>query len=110
MKRNTTHSVRSAGSRSGRASRSRRRGGSVGGDVMGGELPGGGRFRHFGHRWEGVGVVWTNTNRGKRSVVLDLKSPEDLSRFKELLRSADIYIENWRPNVSASLGLGFDQL
>jgi crotonobetainyl-CoA:carnitine CoA-transferase CaiB-like acyl-CoA transferase len=82
----------------------------LGADVIKVEPPSGDPYRNFGHSWEGVGTVWTNSNRGKRSVVLDLKSPEDLSRFKELLSSADIYIENWRPHVSASLGLGFDQL
>jgi crotonobetainyl-CoA:carnitine CoA-transferase CaiB-like acyl-CoA transferase len=74
------------------------------------EPPSGDPYRNFGHGWEGVGTVWTNSNRGKRSVVLDLKSPEDLARFKALLSDADIYIENWRPHVSASLGLSFEQL
>jgi crotonobetainyl-CoA:carnitine CoA-transferase CaiB-like acyl-CoA transferase len=82
----------------------------LGADVIKVEPPSGDPYRNFGHSWEGVGTVWTNSNRGKRSVVLDLKSPEDLSRFKELLSHADIYIENWRPHVSASFGLGFDQL
>lgn len=82
----------------------------LGAEVIKVEPPSGDPYRNFGHSWEGVGTVWTNSNRGKRSVVLDLKSPEDLSRFKTLLSTTDIYIENWRPHVSASLGLGFDQL
>ncbi|SAK65594.1 L-carnitine dehydratase/bile acid-inducible protein F [Caballeronia arationis] len=82
----------------------------LGADVIKVEPPSGDPYRNFGHGWEGVGTVWTNSNRGKRSVVLDLKSPEDLARFKALLSDADIYIENWRPHVSASLGLSFEQL
>lgn len=82
----------------------------LGADVIKVEPPSGDPYRNFGHSWEGVGTVWTNSNRDKKSVMLDLKSPVDLSRFKALLSSADIYIENWRPHVSASLGLSFDQL
>jgi crotonobetainyl-CoA:carnitine CoA-transferase CaiB-like acyl-CoA transferase len=82
----------------------------LGADVVKVEPPTGDPYRNFGHSWEGVGTVWTNSNRGKRSVVLDLKSPEDLERFRALLADADLYIENWRPHVSASLGLAFGQL
>jgi crotonobetainyl-CoA:carnitine CoA-transferase CaiB-like acyl-CoA transferase len=82
----------------------------LGADVIKVEPPSGDPYRNFGHSWEGVGTVWTNSNRGKRSVTLDLKSPEDLSRFRALLSDADLYIENWRPHVSASLGLSFEQL
>ena len=82
----------------------------LGAEVIKVEPPSGDPYRNFGHSWEGVGTVWTNSNRDKKSVMLDLKSPDDLSRFKSLLSSADIYIENWRPHVSASLGLSFDQL
>lgn len=80
----------------------------LGADVIKVEPPTGDPYRNFGHSWEGVGTVWTNSNRGKRSVCLDLKLPDDLEKFKSLLRDADLYIENWRPHVSASLGLGFD--
>ncbi|SAL78742.1 L-carnitine dehydratase/bile acid-inducible protein F [Caballeronia terrestris] len=82
----------------------------LGADVIKVEPPSGDPYRNFGHSWEGVGTVWTNSNRGKRSVTLDLKSPEDLSRFRALLSDADLYIENWRPHVSASLGLSFEHV
>ncbi|BCZ83946.1 CoA transferase [Paraburkholderia terrae] len=80
----------------------------LGAEVIKVEPPTGDPYRNFGHGWEGVGTVWTNSNRGKRSVTLDLKSPDDLAKFKTLLRDADLYIENWRPHVSASLGLSFE--
>jgi crotonobetainyl-CoA:carnitine CoA-transferase CaiB-like acyl-CoA transferase len=82
----------------------------LGAEVIKVEPPTGDPYRNFGHAWHGVGTVWTNSNHGKKSVALDLKAEADLARFRELLRTADLYIENWRPHVSASLGLGFDQL
>jgi crotonobetainyl-CoA:carnitine CoA-transferase CaiB-like acyl-CoA transferase len=45
-------------------------------------------------------------NRGKRSIVLDLKKPEDLATAKKLIESADVVIENFRPGVMDRLGLG----
>lgn len=80
----------------------------LGADVIKVEPPTGDPYRNFGHRRQGVGVVWGNANRGKRSVTLDLKDAGDMERFRDLLREADVYIENWRPRVSAALGLGFD--
>lgn len=80
----------------------------LGADVIKVEPPTGDPYRNFGHSWDGVGTVWTNSNRGKRSVTLDLKSADDLAKFKVLLRDADVYVENWRPHVSASLGLSFE--
>jgi len=80
----------------------------LGADVIKVEPPGGDPYRNFGHSWDGTGTVWTNANRGKRSVTLDLKSADDLAKFKSLLAGTDLYIENWRPHVARSLGLGFD--
>lgn len=78
----------------------------LGAEVIKVEPPGGDGFRRFGHSREGFGASWTNANRGKRSVVIDLKSAEGLARFKGLLEKADVLIENWRPRVATSLGLG----
>ena len=49
-------------------------------------------------------------NRGKRGIVLNLKSAEGRSVFVRLARASDILIENYRPGVMASLGLGYDDL
>jgi crotonobetainyl-CoA:carnitine CoA-transferase CaiB-like acyl-CoA transferase len=49
-------------------------------------------------------------NRGKRSVVLDLKTREGHAAFERLVRSTDIVIENYRPGVMDALGLGYDTL
>src|SRR4029453_10342090 len=57
------------------------------------------------------GSVWATPanatgNRGKRSISLDLKQPEDLDVARRLMVSADVVIENFRPGVMARLGLG----
>lgn len=78
----------------------------LGADVIKVEPPGGDGFRRFGHNREGFGASWTNANRGKRSVVIDLKTPEGVTRLKKLIATADVLIENWRPRVSEQLGLG----
>ena len=49
-------------------------------------------------------------NRGKRNVVLDLKTPEGLAAAVALVDDADVVIENFRPGVMARLGLGYEAL
>ncbi|NUT08856.1 MAG: CoA transferase [Nonomuraea sp.] len=49
-------------------------------------------------------------DRGKRSIGLDLKSPEGVAAFKELARNADVVIEVFRPGVAERLGIGPDDL
>lgn len=80
----------------------------LGADVIKVEPPAGDGFRKFGHNRGGFGASWTNSNRGKRSIVIDLKTPEGIARLKGLLKTADVLVENWRPRVSESLGLGQD--
>jgi crotonobetainyl-CoA:carnitine CoA-transferase CaiB-like acyl-CoA transferase len=49
-------------------------------------------------------------NRNKRSVALDLKSPEGLADFHRLVRTADVVVENFRPGVTKRLGVDYDTL
>lgn len=57
-----------------------------------------------GPRWQTpANATW---NRGKRSIVLDLKQPDDLAIATQLLASADVVIENFRPGVMERLGVG----
>jgi CoA:oxalate CoA-transferase len=80
----------------------------LGAEVIKVEPPGGDGFRSFGHQVGGWSALWSSTNRGKRSIVLDLKDPDDLATMRQLLTQADVMVENWRPHVAASLGLGQD--
>ena len=49
-------------------------------------------------------------NRGKRSVVINLKTPEGVDAVKTLARDADIFVENYRPGVMETLGLDYASL
>ena len=49
-------------------------------------------------------------NRGKRSIVIDLKTAEGRDVCRRLAAAADIVVENYRPGVMASLGLGYEAL
>ena len=49
-------------------------------------------------------------NRGKRSIELDLKTPEGQANAQALAKKADIVIENFRPGVADRLGIGYEAL
>ena len=78
----------------------------LGADVIKVEAPGSGdTFRNFGRPPTYVSAPFANMNRGKRSVVLDLKDPDGLAKLFELLADADVFLCNWRGGVAESLGL-----
>jgi crotonobetainyl-CoA:carnitine CoA-transferase CaiB-like acyl-CoA transferase len=70
------------------------------------EPPGGEPVRRVGYRAGGESVWFRNTNRGKKSVVLDLKRPEDHEALLRLCDTADVVIEAFRPGVVERLGIG----
>lgn len=49
-------------------------------------------------------------NRGKRSITLDLRAEEDKKRFKQLVESADVVVESFRPGVMDKLGCSYETL
>ena len=51
-----------------------------------------------------------NLHRNKRSITLDLKSPQGLAAFKRMVEQADVVVENYRPDVKDRLGIGYDVL
>lgn len=59
---------------------------------------------------EGTSLWWYLQSRNKKSLALDLKSPEGLDLIKQLLVDADVLIENLRPGGLEKLGLGWDVL
>lgn len=59
------------------------------------------------HDWAGYFV---SLNRGKKSVTLDLKSPEGVANFRKLAATADVIVENFRPGVMERLGLSYESL
>lgn len=82
----------------------------LGADVVKVENPGGDSARHLGPFRDGESVYFAQLNRGKRSVCLDLKKPEDLEIFLELVAAADVLVENFRPGVTARLGIDYERL
>jgi glycerate 2-kinase len=70
------------------------------------ERPGGEGMRSFAPRWGNESAMFALLNRGKESVVADLKSKEDHERILELARGADVLVEQFRPGVMERLGLG----
>jgi crotonobetainyl-CoA:carnitine CoA-transferase CaiB-like acyl-CoA transferase len=82
----------------------------LGAEVVKVEPPKGDPFRNFGLRHHGVSAMWVNINHGKTITVVDLKTAEGHELMLGLLRGADVFIENWRPGVAASLGYGDDVL
>ncbi|MFN8702259.1 MAG: CaiB/BaiF CoA transferase family protein [Rhodospirillales bacterium] len=56
------------------------------------------------------GYDMLNLHRNKRSLTLNLKKPEGLDVFKRLVETADIVVENFRPDVKDRLGIGYENL
>jgi crotonobetainyl-CoA:carnitine CoA-transferase CaiB-like acyl-CoA transferase len=59
---------------------------------------------------DGTSLLHLHVNRGKQSLVLNLKQPEAIAVFEDLVRESDIVIEAMRPGFLAKLGLGYDRL
>lgn len=87
--------------------------GDFGAEVIKIERPGiGDDTRQWGPPYDsdGVATYFNAVNRNKRSVCLDLGDPEDVQRARDLVRGADIVVENFRPGTMERLGLGYEDL
>lgn len=87
----------------------------LGADVIKVELPNGGDLaRQLGADAELnaalMGTSFLAQNAGKRSLTVNLKSDAGKQVFRDLVREADVLIENFRPGVMSRLGLGYDEL
>jgi crotonobetainyl-CoA:carnitine CoA-transferase CaiB-like acyl-CoA transferase len=82
----------------------------LGADVVKIEPPAGDSTRQMPGAIDGDTPAFNAVNRGKRSVVVDLKHARGRDVFRRLAQTADILIENYRPGVMAGLGLGYDAL
>jgi crotonobetainyl-CoA:carnitine CoA-transferase CaiB-like acyl-CoA transferase len=83
----------------------------LGADVIKVESPAGDYVRQMS--WpiiEGDSLLHWHISRGKRSIVLDLKSPEGVELYKELVRDAHVVVEAMRAGALERLGLGYDVL
>src|SRR5512132_2483612 len=83
----------------------------LGADVIKVEGPGGDYVRKMAFPIvDGISLLHWHLNRGKRSIVLDLKTPEGVTTYRDLVRGADAVIEGMRPGVLARRGLGYEDL
>jgi crotonobetainyl-CoA:carnitine CoA-transferase CaiB-like acyl-CoA transferase len=73
----------------------------LGAEVLKVEPPGGDPMRAYPE-------IFASVARGKRSVVLDLRTDEGRARAHELVERADVVCESWRPGVAARLGMDYD--
>ncbi len=83
----------------------------MGADVIKIEPPNGDYARNM--TWpivEGTSLLFLHSNRGKSSVVLDLRKPEGVEVFLDLVRGADAVVEAMRPGGLERRGLGFEKL
>ena len=81
-----------------------------GADVIKVEDARGDPSRAIGTRKGDMSALFCAVNRGKRSVILDLKSAEGKSALDTLLQDADVLVQNFRPGVIERLGFGYDRL
>src|SRR5579863_884242 len=85
--------------------------GDMGADVIKIEKPKeGDLIRHWDNAVRGLssGYVWLNYN--KRSFALDVKSPAGLEILQRLVKTVDIFVENFSPGAASRLGLGYEDL
>jgi crotonobetainyl-CoA:carnitine CoA-transferase CaiB-like acyl-CoA transferase len=82
-----------------------------GAEVIKVETPGiGDLMRYLGSNRNGMSALFTNCNRGKQCITIDMKNPAGLDTFRELVKSADVVIQNFRPGAADRLSIGFEDL
>ena len=82
----------------------------LGAEVIKIEAPGrGDAMRYYGadRRYDGMAPAFIAVNAGKKSIVLDLKNPDDLAQARALVGRCDVLVENFRPGVMQRLGLDY---
>ena len=85
--------------------------GDMGANVIKIEIPNhGDDSRNYDPHINGESLYYANLNRNKIGITLNLKSEKGKEIFKELVKKADVLIENYRPGVMERLGLGYDEL
>lgn len=85
--------------------------GDLGADVIRIEHPDGSdSMRDWGPFMNGESTYYLSANRNKRSVTLNLKDPKGKELFLELVKNADVVLENFKTGTMEKMGLGYDDL
>lgn len=66
--------------------------------------------RWLGPNHKGLGAMFAAVNRNKRSIALNLKDARGKAVLLDLIKSADIFVQNFRPGAIQRMGLGYDEL
>jgi len=83
----------------------------LGAEVIKIEQPGrGDSLRHIGPSVDGEGLWWNVEGRNKKSVTLDLRQPDGQRVLKEMLKHADVLVENFRPGILRKWNLSWEHL
>ena len=84
----------------------------LGAEVIKVEPPAGDPMRYYTQDPDrrGMAEPFVGANAGKQSIVLDLKTDEGRAAARDLVATADVFVENFRPGVADRLGLGADRL
>ncbi|MEY8798995.1 CoA transferase, partial [Leisingera sp. XS_AS12] len=82
----------------------------LGAEVIKVEPPAGDDYRHIGPFRDGESLLFQSVNRGKKSIVLDLKTEDGAAAARALAAECDVLVENFRPGVMDRFGLGADTL
>jgi len=84
--------------------------GDLGAEVIKIEPVAGEVTRYVPPFYKGESGQFAQWNRNKQSIGINMKSPEGLEIARKLIRTADVFLENARPGVAASLGIGYETL
>jgi formyl-CoA transferase len=84
--------------------------GDYGADVIKIEHPNGDPIRTHGYTKDGVPLWWKMVGRNKRTITLNFSTPEGQALLCDLVKTADVLIENFRPGTLERWGLGPDRL
>ena len=74
------------------------------------QAPTGDVVRWLGSTVAGISAMFQAANRGKRSIVLDLRQADGLAILRDLVADADVLVQNFRPSVAERLGVAYDDI
>jgi crotonobetainyl-CoA:carnitine CoA-transferase CaiB-like acyl-CoA transferase len=74
------------------------------------QAPTGDVVRWLGSTVAGISAMFQAANRGKRSIVLDLRQDDGLAILRDLVADADVLVQNFRPGVAERLGVAYDDI
>ncbi|MBI2847635.1 MAG: CoA transferase [Chloroflexi bacterium] len=84
--------------------------GGIGAEVIKVERDGGDFAREWGAKINGESAMFLQLNHDKKSVLIDYATPDGLAVLRDLVKTADVFIEDMKPGQAEALGLGYHDL